>query len=104
MTAQLSLFETTTPRPRARSTRRKHDRPLAPETLDDERIIALKLAIVAATHAVHTVGSLWGTLSPEERDVWLEDARTITPRRDIALQTLVPANDKLLAEMRAVDS
>jgi hypothetical protein len=43
-------------------------------------------------------------LSPDEQDRWLADARAITPRRDVALKTLLPSADKLLADMRAADS
>jgi hypothetical protein len=44
------------------------------------------------------------TFTPAEQDRWLEEARAVTPRRDVALKTLLPAADKLLAERRAADS
>jgi hypothetical protein len=50
------------------------------------------------------VADLWEMLSSAEQDRWLEHARAITPRRDVALKTLLPAADKLLADMRAANS
>jgi hypothetical protein len=47
---------------------------------------------------------LWAMLTPAEQDCWLGWAAIITPRRDVALKTLLPAADKVLSEMRAADS
>ncbi len=71
---------------------------------DDSRAIALERAISAAENATQTVACIWELLSPTEQDRWLAHARAVTPRRDVALKTLLPAADKLLAELRAVDS
>jgi hypothetical protein len=71
---------------------------------DDVRCVALTRAVGAAEDATQTVACLWEMLSPAEQDRWLEHARVITPRRDVALKTLLPAADKLLADMRAADS
>jgi hypothetical protein len=71
---------------------------------DDPRAIALERAICAAENATQTVACLWEMLSPAEQDRWLAAARAIMPRRDVALKTLLPAADKLLAEMRAAGS
>lgn len=57
-----------------------------------------------AENASQAVASLWEMLSPEEQDRWLAGARAVWPRRDVALKTLLPAADKLLADIRAVDS
>jgi acyl-CoA reductase-like NAD-dependent aldehyde dehydrogenase len=70
----------------------------------DARVVALERAISAAENAAQTVACLWEMLTPAERDRWLAHAREVTPRRDVALKTLMPAADKLLAEMRAADS
>ena len=43
-------------------------------------------------------------LTPAEQDRWLAYVATTWPRRDVALKTLLPAADKLLADMRAADS
>jgi hypothetical protein len=49
-------------------------------------------------------GGVWDMLTPAERDRWLEHAEIITPRRDVALRTLLPAADKMAAELQAADS
>jgi hypothetical protein len=74
------------------------------DVYEDERIIALERAISAAENAAQAAAQLWEMLTPDEQDVWLADAATTWPRRDVALKTLLPAADKLLAEMRAADS
>jgi hypothetical protein len=71
---------------------------------NDARAIALERAISAAENATQVVACVWELLAPAEQDRWLFLARSVTPRRDVALKTLLPAADKLLAEMRAVDS
>ncbi len=71
---------------------------------DDARVVALERAVSAAENAAQTVACLWEMLTPAEQDRWLEHALTITPRRDVALKTLLPAADQLLADMRAADS
>ena len=43
-------------------------------------------------------------LTPAVQDRWLAYVATTIPRRDVALKTLLPAADKLLAEVRAADS
>ena len=71
---------------------------------EDARVVALERAISAAENAVQAVGCLWEMLTPAEQDAWLDIARATTPRRDVALKTLLPSADKLLTEMRAADS
>ena len=71
---------------------------------EDERVIALERAISAAENAVQAVACLWEMLPPAEQDTWLASVATTIPRRDVALKTLLPAADKILAEMRAADS
>jgi hypothetical protein len=71
---------------------------------NDERFIAFERAVSVAESAAQIVACLWEMLSLAEQDRWLEHARAITPRRDVALKTLLPAADQLLAEMRAADS
>lgn len=71
---------------------------------DDMHVIALERAISAAENAVQAAAQLWEMLTLAERDAWLANAATTWPRRDVALKTLLPASDKLLAEMRAADS
>ena len=71
---------------------------------DDERCIALKRAISAAENAAQAVACIWEMLTPTEQDRWLDAARVVTPRRDVALKTLLPAADKLLGELRAASS
>jgi hypothetical protein len=74
------------------------------DAFEDERVVALERAISAAENAVQAVACLWEMLTPAEQDAWLAYVVMITPRRDVALKTLLPAADKLLAEMRAADS
>ena len=70
----------------------------------DERVVALERAICAAENAVQAVACLWEMLTPAEQDAWLAYVATTWPRPDVALKTLLPAADKILAEMRAADS
>lgn len=74
------------------------------DAYEDERVVALERAISAAENAVQAVARLWQMLTPAEQDAWLVYVATTWPRRDVALKTLLPAADKLLAEMRAADS
>ena len=74
------------------------------DAYDDARVIALERAISAAENALQAVACLWEMLTPAEQDRWLAYVATTWPRRDVALKTLLPAADKLLAEMRAADS
>jgi hypothetical protein len=73
----------------------------------DSRTHALEHAIDAAENAMQTVFLIWDLLSPDEQGHWIETARIQTfesRRRDIALKTLLPAADRVLAELRAADS
>jgi hypothetical protein len=74
------------------------------DPFEDERCIALDRAIDAAGGAIQAAAVLWAMLTPAEQDCWLGWAAIITPRRDVALKTLLPAADKVLSEMRAADS
>ena len=71
---------------------------------EDERVVALERAICAAENGVQVVACLWETLTAIEQDRWLAYVATTLPRRDVALKTLLPTADQMLAEMRAAGS
>jgi hypothetical protein len=68
------------------------------------RAVALERAISAAENAVQAVACLRELLTPAEHDACLADGRDDLAAPRGALKTLLPAADKLLAEMRAADS
>jgi hypothetical protein len=74
------------------------------DPLEDERCVALDHAIDAGAGAIQAAAALWEMLTPAEQDCWLGWAAVITPRRNVALKTLLPAADKVLSEMRAAGS